>query len=109
MTLRERLSSGHTAYILFPEGTRTRTGKLGRFKPGLGMLVAESKVPVVPCYIDGAFAALPPDRRFPRPRRIVIRVGSPLAFENVRNNSAGWKEVTALVEQAVVALDSENR
>ena len=56
--LRERLVIGHCAYILFPEGTRSRTGELGRFKSGLGMIVAGTEVPVVPCFLAGAHEAL---------------------------------------------------
>lgn len=58
--LRERLLNGRSVYILFPEGTRTRTGAIGKFKPGLGRLVAGTNVPVVPCHLRGTFAALPP-------------------------------------------------
>ena len=51
--------------------TRSRDGNLGRFKPGLGMIVAGADVPVVPCYLHGAFAACPADRTLPHhPDRI---------------------------------------
>ncbi len=58
--LRERLIGEPAIYILFPEGTRTRDGKMNPFKPGIGMLIAESPAPVVPCHVTGAFEALPP-------------------------------------------------
>ena len=44
--LRTRLLEEPIVYMLFPEGTRTRTGAIGRFKPGVGMLVAGTDIPV---------------------------------------------------------------
>src|SRR5262249_2699248 len=66
--LRDRLVGGDSGYILFPEGTRTRDGQMGAFKPGIGMMVAGTNIPVVPCWIEGAFEALPSDKRLPRPK-----------------------------------------
>ena len=39
--------------VLFPEGTRSRTGEVNRFKPGIGMLAITNRVPVVPVYLGG--------------------------------------------------------
>ena len=73
--LRRRLVEEPCGYILFPEGKRTRDGQMLPFKPGLGMLVAETDVPVVPCYIHGCFEALHPDHQWPSPERISLNVG----------------------------------
>src|SRR5262249_9903676 len=70
--LRARLVGEPCGFILFPEGGRSRDGAMTSFKPGLGMLVAGVDVPVVPCHITGAFAALPPNCQLPRPRKIVL-------------------------------------
>src|SRR6185369_11630490 len=59
LELRRRLVEEPCAYILFPEGTRSRDGTMAGFKAGMGMIVAGTEAPVVPCYIEGAFAALP--------------------------------------------------
>ena len=45
--------------IIFPEGTRTETGKLGEFKKTFAILSVELGVPVIPVTIDGAFEAMP--------------------------------------------------
>jgi 1-acyl-sn-glycerol-3-phosphate acyltransferase len=102
--LRERLLGDPAIYVLFPEGTRSRDGSLGRFKPGLGMLVAEAAVPVVPCFLHGAFAACPPDRKMPLPLPLHLRIGPPLQFAEVRNERAGWQEIATRLETAVAAL-----
>jgi 1-acyl-sn-glycerol-3-phosphate acyltransferase len=93
-----------TIYILFPEGTRSRDGRLGRFKPGLGMIVAGADIPVVPCYLDGAHAACPPERRMPLPYPLHLRIGRPLHFNEVPNERAGWQEIAGRLEIAVEAL-----
>lgn len=102
--LRDRLLSEPTIYVLFPEGTRSRDGTLGRFKPGLGMIVAESDVPVVPCYLDGAHAACPANRKMPLPLPLHLRIGPPLTFGAVKNERAGWQEIAGKLEAAVIAL-----
>lgn len=102
--LRERLSHGDCGFILFPEGARSRDGKMLAFKSGVGRLVAGTNVPVVPCWIEGAFRALPPDRKWPRPSRIDVRVGEALHFDRVTNDRNGWDEVAVDLQSAVLAL-----
>lgn len=102
--LRERLLLGRVGYVLFPEGSRARTGVMSRFKPGVGMLVAGTPVPVVPCYIDGAHAALAPGARWPRPRRVRVVVGEPITFQALRDDREGWDSVAATLEDAVRTL-----
>jgi 1-acyl-sn-glycerol-3-phosphate acyltransferase len=106
--LRERLLGDPAIYVLFPEGTRSRDGSLGRFKPGLGMLVAGADVPVVPCYLHGAFAACPPDKKLPRPRQLHLRIGPPLHFATIANERSGWQEIARQLETAVAALRDAN-
>jgi 1-acyl-sn-glycerol-3-phosphate acyltransferase len=107
--LRERLLSGPSIYILFPEGTRSRDGAMGRFKPGLGMIVAGSPVPIVPCHLEGAFAAIPPGARLPRPLPLRLRIGPPLTFSDLPNDRSGWQEIATRLEAAVGALrDAKN-
>lgn len=103
-SLRERLLDDGEALILFPEGTRTRNGRMGRFRQGIGALVAGTSVPVVPCWIEGAFKAWPPDRRCPNAGRITVIIGQPLLFSQLANDHQGWSEVAAQLESAVCAL-----
>jgi 1-acyl-sn-glycerol-3-phosphate acyltransferase len=65
------LQAGHVVMI-FPEGERTRTGRLERFKPGAFRLAASLQVPVLPVTITGGHASWPPGRVLPRRGRIRI-------------------------------------
>jgi 1-acyl-sn-glycerol-3-phosphate acyltransferase len=105
--LRDRLVGEPCGFILFPEGGRSRDGTMSPFKAGLGMLVAGVDVPVIPCHISGAFDALPPDCRLPRPRKIVMRVGPAMRFGHLSNGRAGWEESARCCEAAVRDLGGE--
>jgi 1-acyl-sn-glycerol-3-phosphate acyltransferase len=74
------------------------------FKHGLGMLVAETNVPVVPCSLIGTFDALPPNRQVPRPVRIKLVIGEALNFAAIANNREGWTQVAQSVESSVRSL-----
>lgn len=107
--LRERLVEERCAYILFPEGARSRDGALLPFKAGLGMLVAGTEVPVVPCYLEGAFRALPPGAVVPRPRALAVHVGRARRFESAANERSGWDLVRAAVESDIRELEAQAR
>ncbi|HWN80502.1 MAG TPA: lysophospholipid acyltransferase family protein, partial [Candidatus Udaeobacter sp.] len=74
-TTKKVLTAG-LGLVLFPEGTRSRSGQLGPGKPGVSMLAAEAGVPVVPAYIHGTRDLA---RAFLRRPPLVIRFGAPLA------------------------------
>lgn len=102
--LRTRLVEDRCCYILFPEGRRSPDGTLLPFKPGLGMLIAGTDIPVVPCHIDGAYEAMPRDRTMPRPVKVSIRVGPKLDFTGVPNTREGWDRIAAETQGAVEGL-----
>jgi 1-acyl-sn-glycerol-3-phosphate acyltransferase len=86
--------------IMFPEGTRSRTGETQAFKPGVAALLAGRDVPVVPCYVDGAFRAWPKGKRLPRPRKVRLIVGPPRSYAA----STRGKAIAADLEKAVNEL-----
>jgi len=102
--MRQRLREDGPVYVIFPEGTRTRNGMLGPFKAGIGMLVAGTDIPVVPCWIEGAFAAWPAARKLPRPLPVALSIGPALRFSKVTDNTTGWTNVAAACEDAVRRL-----
>jgi 1-acyl-sn-glycerol-3-phosphate acyltransferase len=68
------------AVAIFPEGRRSDTGGLLDPQPGLGVFASRAGVPVVPVAIVGTREAYPPDRRYPKPGRVTLHVGEPMAF-----------------------------
>lgn len=79
----DRLLAGG-AIILFPEGTRTRDGKLQPARSGIGLTVIKSKASVVPVRVFGTFEAYGRHLRIPRPYRVAVRYGQPMHFEQLR-------------------------
>jgi 1-acyl-sn-glycerol-3-phosphate acyltransferase len=102
--LRQRLVEAPSVYILFPEGGRTRDGRMLPFKPGVGMMVAGTQVPVVPCHLSGTFEAFPADAYLPRPCKVRVRIGAPRLFHDVPNRRAGWEEIAETLHADVVGL-----
>lgn len=102
--LKQRLIEEPCCYILFPEGQRTRTGQMLPFKAGIGMFLAGTDVPVIPCHIDGCFQALRPETRWPLPHRITVRIGAPLRFSDIPNKRNGWEKIAEDLQTAVQAL-----
>jgi len=89
--------------ILFPEGTRSKTGEIQTFKPGIGILMAGRKEPVIPAYISGTFEALPKGRIFPSGIPISVTIGDPLSFQSLESNEENWPVIARKVEAAVKA------
>jgi 1-acyl-sn-glycerol-3-phosphate acyltransferase len=83
----DRLLAGG-AIILFPEGTRTKDGNLQPARSGIGLTVIKSKAPVVPVRVFGTFAAFGRHLKFPRPRRVMVKYGEPMWFEELRAEAA---------------------
>jgi 1-acyl-sn-glycerol-3-phosphate acyltransferase len=102
--MRARLLERPCGYVLFPEGTRTRTGEMARFKRGVGMLVAGTTVPVIPCRLEGAYEALPPHRKVPAFRRVTLTIGEARRFESVPDDGDGWQRIAGECESAVRSL-----
>lgn len=79
----DRLLAGG-AIILFPEGTRTRDGKLQPARSGIGLTVIKSTAPVVPVRVFGTFEAYGRHLRIPRPFRVAVKYGRPMDFAQLR-------------------------
>ena len=79
-TCRENLAAGNSI-MMFPEGTRSPTGKLRGFKPGAFDLAKDARRPLLPIVVHGTASALPKRGVILRGRhRIMIEVLDPIAY-----------------------------
>ncbi|RXE73467.1 1-acyl-sn-glycerol-3-phosphate acyltransferase [Muribaculaceae bacterium Isolate-013 (NCI)] len=78
MAKAERTLQGGMSVVVFPEGSRTRTGRMRPFHKGAYQLSMEFGLPVVPVTIDGAFDVLPRGSWLPRPGRIKLTIHPPV-------------------------------
>lgn len=96
-TLGQVLADGKNL-VIFPEGTRTRTGQVGVFKKTFAILAREIGVPVVPVCIEGAYEAWPRTKKLPRRHKVTVTYLPPVS------PSAGesYEELAERVREAVV-------
>lgn len=102
----ERLKQG-AAVIVFPEGTRTATGRLGEIKGGFSVIAKRAGVPIVPVAIVGAYECWPRSRRFPRPGRVRLEFGRILRPAEIA--ALDDAELTAEVTRRLHDLDAAAR
>jgi 1-acyl-sn-glycerol-3-phosphate acyltransferase len=84
----DRLLSGG-AILLFPEGTRTRNGKLQPGRSGIGLAVIKSNAPVIPVRVFGTYEAYGRHVGIPRRHRIAVKYGHPMLFAELRAEARG--------------------
>jgi 1-acyl-sn-glycerol-3-phosphate acyltransferase len=102
--------------VLFPEGTRSRTGELAGFRPGFGMLAVKNRVPVIPTRIlglDKSWLSWKVDldfarrgwRRKPKHRSpVTVAFGEPVWPQEFPRGRDGYVAMTKAVEERVRAL-----
>lgn len=101
---RQLLANPGNILIVFPEGTRSPTGETREFKSGIGALVAGRDVNVLPCYLEGAFAAWPKGRRLPRPAKVRLIVGEPRNYQSCSSERSDISGIAAELYGAVQQL-----
>jgi 1-acyl-sn-glycerol-3-phosphate acyltransferase len=70
-----------TSVVFFPEGSRTRTGKMSPFKRGAFLTAQGIGLPVVPVAIQGSFDIMRPGTRIIRPGRVIINILPPVELK----------------------------
>ena len=73
----EALRAG-SSFLIFPEGTRSRTGELLRFKKGGFIMAIQAQAPIVPVAVQGGRSAMRKGSALVRPVRVSVRIGTPI-------------------------------
>lgn len=95
---------------IFPEGRRSIDGSIGEFKKGVGILVKELGIPVVPAYIKGSYNSWPRYRILPRPYPLKVIFGKPLSAQELKTGAPPsaqadeYSAITQKIREAVLSL-----
>lgn len=87
--------------LLYPEGTRSRDGRIGALYRGAAVLATTHRLPLVPIGLEGTHHVLPPGASLPRRHPVVVRIGAPL--------TPPFDDVPALTERLGDALRELSR
>jgi 1-acyl-sn-glycerol-3-phosphate acyltransferase len=110
-TMLDRLREGE-ACVVYPEGTRSRDGRLYRGRTGVAHLAMESKAPIVPVAVSGTQRVQPIGASMPRPHPFTVRFGEPLDFSTGYDHLAPGKArrvITDRVMDAIHELSGQER
>ncbi len=92
------------AVVIFPEGARTRDGKLLPFKKGFAVLSKELNVPVLPVALVGTYDSMSLRDRFPKPKKIKVIFGKPIHPEG-----RSYEQIVEETRRSIEELMREGR
>lgn len=87
--------------VVFPEGARTFTGHMGRFKKGAFQLAVDLQLPIVPVTINGSFDILPRTGGWIKRHRMIMTIHEPILPKG-----QGPEDVKAIMEEAYAAIEN---
>ena len=97
------LGAGECA-LVFPEGTRTANGNLQPAQPGLGLVIAKTRAPVVPMRIFGAYDVWPIHGKLRLAGKITVVVGEPIYFSDADVGEGGRDAYAGLSQRVMDAI-----
>jgi 1-acyl-sn-glycerol-3-phosphate acyltransferase len=112
LAIAERVLGAGGAFGIYPEGTRSRDGRLHRGRTGVARLVVATGAPVIPCGLTGTDRVQPVDARLPRPAKVTVRFGPPVDVAPLRathEKAALLRAITDAVMDAIAQLSGQER
>ena len=89
--------------VIFPEGTRTKTGEIGRFKQGAFKIAMDMELPVVPITLNGFYKAMPSGQPFANPfSHLSLHIDKPIDISHFTDINDAMVHVREKVEQGVI-------
>ena len=107
-----RLLRSNEVLLMFPEGTRSRDGRLQEAKMGIGMIAYNAQVPVIPVYINGSHHILPRDAKRVHLEQCSVYFGPPVSlgpFYSQRKSKELYKEISEKIMEAIGEQEEEAR
>lgn len=101
-TLKEGIRRGWSV-LIFPEGTRSATGRMGEFKKGAAFLCVDAKCAALPILLKGSYEIMPKGSSFPKRGKVLVRFGPHIA----PRPDDDYDSFTTRIEDAVVALGAD--
>ncbi|MFJ9690971.1 lysophospholipid acyltransferase family protein [Kitasatospora sp. NPDC101183] len=92
------------AFGIYPEGTRSLDGRLYRGKTGVAWLALTAGVPVVPVALEGPEEILPIGKRVPRLKKVTVRFGEPLHFDDLHGQARSLKARRQVTDEVMAAI-----
>lgn len=90
--------------VIFPEGTRTKTGEMGRFKQGAFKIAMDLNLPVVPLSLKGFHHAMPARQLFVNPKAsTALHIGEPIDLSQFADINEAMTYVREKVEEGLKA------
>lgn len=100
----EQMISENWNILLFPEGTRTPDGKMGRLKSGTAYMAIQYRMPIVPIYLTGTHESHGKGSNWPTPHKVTVRFGDVIPPRQPGEHRA----LTADLREAFTALAAES-
>jgi 1-acyl-sn-glycerol-3-phosphate acyltransferase len=112
----DRLISQRWNLLMFPEGTRSRDGEIGKVRSGAAVIAAQHGIDIVPIYVSGTHEAMPPGQNWPkrirgrflsRRHKVEVRFGAPIRPRDEAQRREVMDEVRAFWERKGLAPDED--